>query len=284
VGERIAVRRELARMPEPVTFNEKVRYKMLADRRPLLTTFADKLAVRAYVQERVGAGILSRLHLVTSAPATLKEAELPGEFVVKATHASGAVVIVADFASRDGELPDSRGTWSAALVHPDRLDRDMLVALCEDWISRPYKREEWAYRNVPRRILVEELLEDEGGVPKDYKFFVFDGRVRMVEVDFDRYGVHTRTLYTPDWQRLEAEWRVPAGIDVDRPAMLPELLEVAEALGTETDFVRVDLYCIGDRIVFGELTNYPLAGTVPFRPPEFDRWLGEWWRLPRKYR
>lgn len=272
-------------MPPPVTFNEKVRYKMVADRRPLLTTFADKYGVREYVAARVGAEVLTRLYLVTSTPrAALAEADLPLEFVVKPTHASGSFVIVAGFAPADRRLPDPGRHWASALVRPDRLDRDRLVEMCEDWVAYPYARDEWAYQNVPRRILVEELLEDGGAVPFDYRFFVFHGRVRMVQVEIDKYTAHTRTLYTPEWERLAVEWRVPAGRDVDPPHMLPEMIEVAETLGTETDFVRVDLYCLGSRIVFGELTNYPLAGKIEPRPPEFGRWLGDWWTLPKRYR
>ena len=39
------------------------------DKRPLLTTFADKLAARAYIESRVGAGYLPELLAVTSDPA-----------------------------------------------------------------------------------------------------------------------------------------------------------------------------------------------------------------------
>lgn len=271
-------------MPKPVTFNEKVRYKMLADRRPLLTTFADKLAARAYVESKVGASVLTDLYAVTCAPETLEGAQLPREFAVKPTHASGACVLVADFAPRKRELPDSDEGWVQAMIRPDRLSWDRLIGLCQDWISRPYLWNEWAYRNVPRRILVEELLDDAGVVPFDYKLFVFHGRVRMIQVDLDRFDAHTRNLYTPDWERLDVEYGCPGGMDVERPCRLPEMLDIAERLGADTDFVRVDLYCLGRRVVFGELTNYPLAGSGEFRPPEFDRRLGEWWTLPKRYR
>jgi hypothetical protein len=70
----------------------------------------------------------------------------------------------------------------------------------------------------------------------------------------------------------------------DPPANLPEMIRIAEALGQETDMVRVDLYEMGGRVVFGELTNYPAGGTAPFTPEEFNRILGEGWEPPREYR
>ncbi len=278
-------------MPPPATFNEKVRYKMLADRRPLLRTFADKLAVRAYVEARVGAGVLTELYAVTDVPETLVQAEIPREFVLKPTHASGAVVVVADFAPFERELPVPPARWAQSLVRPERVCWDRLIGLARDWVSRDYERDartyawrEWAYRDLPRRILVEQLLEDGGEVPRDFKFFVFHGRVRMVQVDSNRFDVHARSLYTPSWERLDAKSaKYPHGGDTERPGQLAEMIEIAAALGAETDFVRVDLYCLPERVVFGELTNYPEAAAGFFEPPELDRWLGQWWAPPRRY-
>lgn len=48
--------RRLWKTRTPVTFTDKVRYKMLRDRRRLLVTFADKAAVREYVTEVLGPG------------------------------------------------------------------------------------------------------------------------------------------------------------------------------------------------------------------------------------
>ena len=47
------------------------------------------------------------------------------------------------------------------------------------------------------------------------------------------------------------------------------------------DFVRVDVYSVSGRIVFGELTNYPAAGTDNVNPVSFDHEFGSYWRLPR---
>jgi len=279
-------RRQLARLwrARPTTFNEKVRYKMLADRRPLLTTFADKLAVRSYIESKVGPGHLTELHLVTTESGSLTRDALPREFVVKASHGSGGLVVVADFAPADAALARTDPIWSKTLVHPDALDWGVLQEAAATWLSHRYVHEdtEWAYRNVPARILVEELL-DHREVPPDFKFCVFHGRVRMIEVHLDRFTRHTKNMYTPDWKRLAANWGHPPGADVERPPALSDMIEIAETLGAETDFVRVDLYALPDRIVCGELTNYPLAGSAWFDPPEFDRELGAWWALPKRY-
>ncbi len=61
------------------------------------------------------------------------------------------------------------------------------------------------------------------------------------------------------------------------------MVEIAERLGAETDFVRVDLYDVDGRVVFGELTSYVLGAQYRFSPPEFELEVGSWWTVPRVY-
>jgi hypothetical protein len=55
------------------------------------------------------------------------------------------------------------------------------------------------------------------------------------------------------------------------------MLEVARGLSAGTDFVRVDLYNVSGRVLFGELTNYTINGRMKFEPPEWDLKLGNYW-------
>jgi hypothetical protein len=274
---------KLAVPRRPLSFNEKVRYKMIKDRRPLLTTFADKVAVRDYVAQKAGTDLLTQLYLVTDDPEQIRSDCLPREFVIKPSHGSGACVVVADHAPAENTLPQPPAGWGRSLVTPDSLDWTVLGSLCREWLGLSWNRhQEWAYANVPPRILAEELLIAKGSVPPDYKFFVFHGRVRLVQVDCGRFGNHVRTFYSPEWDHLPVAYYYPTGPGIDRPGSLREMISIAERLGQETDFVRVDLYAIGDRIVFGELTNYPEAGHRSFEPASFDYQLGSWWSLPNR--
>jgi hypothetical protein len=267
------------------SFSDKLRYKMLADRRPLLTTFADKVAVRGYVEAKLGREFLTELYMVTDSPATLQPGALPREFVVKASHGSGGVALVTRAAAPDAGLPRPPVGWWSGMVTPERVDWELLREMCREWLVLRYGGlHEWAYRHVPPRLLCEEVLLDHGQVPFDYRFYVFHGHARLIQVDQERFVHHTRSFYTPQWQRLDVTTNRPPGDDLPKPLALAHMLSAAEALGTETDFVRVDLYAIGQRIVVGELTNYPGAGGARlFKPAEFDRQLGAWWTPPSRY-
>lgn len=262
----------------PTTFTEKVRYRMATDRRRILVTFADKLAVREYVREKVGAQVLTRLHAVAERPEALLDSDLPREFVLKPSHASGATVIVGDHVPPERRLPERSSGWDRLAVAPGSLDWDRLVDLCRGWLARRYNPyEEPAYSKVRPRILIEELLRGEGVVPLDYKYFVFGGTVRLVQVDRDRFDAHKRNLYSPEWEPLDVEYNYPRGPIDARPDKLDEMIALAERLADRIDFVRVDLYNIGDRVVFGEMTSYPVSGWGWFDPPKFDAYLGGLW-------
>jgi hypothetical protein len=279
----------LWRTRSPTTFTEKVRYKMLRDHRPLVVTFADKAAVRGYVASIVGHHHLPRLfHLVAEADA-LADLALPAACAVKPTHGSGAAVLVTPTAPEGARLPSLEDAWSYGLVRREQVRSEALVALGRAWLDRLYgdgPNREWVYGRIPRGILVEELLIGaDGRLPDDYKLFVFHGSCRYVQVDRGRFGTRTQDFFSADWVHLALSGGHPGSEPPPgRPQQLERMIALAERLGAETDFVRVDLYLVGDRIVVGELTSFPAAGDSPFEPASFDARFGEHWSVPRYYR
>ena len=281
----------------PAEFTEKVRWKMLKDRRELIVTFADRVAVRDYVARVAGSDCLSDCYAIVSDVADLESLSLPRQFAAKSSHGSGGMWMVTDSAPLEGWVLPGDGPmpappavpdgWCWVRVRPDRLDREQLVASFRRWLSSSYGLDhvEWAYTRVPPRVLVEELLvTPAGGQPAEYKFFVFHGRVEALYVDVDRYVNHRRNFYSRDWTPLHvSKDRYPRGEVRPRPDSFDRMLEIAERLAQETDFVRVDLYDVDGRIVFGELTNYPSGGFKNWSPPSYDLELGKRWVLPRRY-
>jgi hypothetical protein len=244
----------------PKTFNEKILRKRYFDRRPYVKMTADKVAVRRHIAAIVGEQFLVPLHHVVSRADALHFQTYPDIFVLKPSHGSGRVLFV-----NKRQSPD----YTAIRRQADQWLRDRFSHI---------------YRGVPPRIVVEQsLLDSEGQPPKDFKFFVFHGEPRLVQVDSDRYLNHRRSIYSPDWQKLSITYKFPPGPDVPRPKNLQTMLQLAGALGTGTDFIRVDMYNTEDKIFVGELTNCPSGGKRPFNPAHMDSALGELWQQPRRY-
>jgi hypothetical protein len=283
-----SVLREFSSRP-PVTLNEKIRFRMAADRRQILTTFADKWAVRAYVADRIGAEFLTDVYAVVRRPRDLNLSTLPRRCVIKATHGSGATILIDDRAPRGVEIPSPRrgNPWGVGIrIHPDDVDRKAFDRLCRAWLRSDYSRvwglDEWPYRKVPPRLIVEELLDDgTGASPPDYRLWCFNGQVAFVQV-----GVllrdHRRTLLHPDDSNLHVPIFYSNAVSAPDTTIFPQLLHLAERLAAEIDFLRVDLYVIGNRIVFGELTNYPGGGGAQMDPEQvFADLAGKW--VPQRH-
>jgi hypothetical protein len=244
----------------PKTFNEHITRKMIFDRNPQLTLFADKYLVRNYVTEKYGPDILTQLYGVTNNPDDISIMALPDQFVMKPNHLSGAIKIVKDFKKE-----------SAA----------ELKELCRTWLKKNYYdfENEWAYKNIKPFIVFEELLEVNHEVPDDYKIFCFNGEPKYLIVDKRRFTNHQRNIYDLSFSLLPVRIiyeNFPENLSA--PPNFPTMLEIARKLSAGTDFVRVDLYNIEGRIVFGELTNYPDTGLNVFIPDTWDETFGRCWR------
>ncbi|KMO72280.1 hypothetical protein BST22_10230 [Mycolicibacterium chubuense] len=278
----------LWRTRHPRTFRDKVRYKMLRDHRQLIVTFADKAAVRDYVAAVVGEGYLPRVYAILDDPAALADVELPNAYVVKPTHGSGAAIVVSDRAPREARLPTEQGSWMYSHVRSEAAAPVDVIRIARGWTAQLYGQgpnREWVYGRIPRRVIVEELLTGgDGAVPDDYKFFVFHGTCAFIQVDKGRFGSRTQDFFTVDWEHLALRGSAPcADVEPAKPARLSEMIDVAEKLSRETDFLRVDLYDTGERIVVGELTSFPAGGDSPFDPESFNLEFGRPWTVPRRY-
>ena len=135
------------------------------------------------------------------------------------------------------------------------------------------------YKGVKPRIVIEELLEEKesefSGI-NDYKFLCFNGKVEYIVLDLDRYVEHKRNIYDKDWNYIDVETDCKKyGDRVEKPQELKKMIEIAEKLSKEFPAVRIDLYCVNNKIYFGEMTFYPWTGYVKFYPDKFDIELGK---------
>jgi len=269
----------------PKSFSEKVRYKMAFDRNPNLHVWADKVAVREFVTQRIGSTYLTKTFGVFSSIKNLDPSSLPKNFVLKSNHGSGASVICWEGAPRGERIPKDLASifWERFLIHPDDLEWNDLTQLSDKWMTLNYywngwKFPEWAYRDIQPLLLVEELLLDSHGIPFDYKFAMIDGKCSFIQVDVSRYGNHQRNLYSENWDLINVKTTHPPIFDILLPPpKLSEMVEIAEELSKGIDFIRVDLYDVEGRVVFGELTNYPNNGGEEIWPRGLSIELGKNW-------
>lgn len=257
----LRVHRRPGSFENPSRFTEKVNWRILNDRRPELAWTCDKLQMKDHAAAS-GAPVRVPATLWSGTDVrSLADEELPARWVLKPTHRSGLVHF------------GDRGT-----------DYDELAVKTRDWLTgvEGGLLAEWAYAQARPLLFVEEALGEPGSPPPDYKFFVFHGTPRVIQLDVDRFGGHRRSLVTPEWELLDVRLNsYPSAGLPPRPQLLPEMLDAARALGADFDFIRIDLYAVDGEVVFGEYTPYPGSGLERFDPDAFDLELGGRWSLPQ---
>ena len=247
---------------DPKNFNEKVVYRHLFERDPLLPMIVDKYTVREYIKEKIGEKYLVPLLQVADSFDEIDFAQLPDDYIIKVTHGSGRNIIF-----KEGK--NIRG-----------YDKKLLKKTIANWLSEKYRFQQliWFVQPIKRKIIIEKLLEDDDGkIPKDYKLFVFNGNVEMIQVDHDRFEDHTRSLYDKEWNRLDCTLTYKRGDLDEKPDLLEDMISLAEKLAFDFTFMRVDFYCIASKIYFGELTPCPGGGMEIFVPESYNRYYGEKW-------
>lgn len=250
--------RRFLNLRRPRTFNEKVNWRIVHDRRPILATMSSKYYSKRFARERVPDISVPRTIWYGSDLNELSDIEISGHWVLKVDHRSGSVL----FGSGPPKVADvhrKAGSW----LERDELDAGRL----------------WAYSVLDPAYILEERIGGPDYVPTDYKFFVFDGDVRLIQVDRNRFGSPVRNLYSPTWSALPFSYTWNPGPVEQAPPSLDLMLAAASRLGEGLDFVRVDLFNVGGRIYFGELTVYP-AGGLSHWPRELDLNMGRYWNLP----
>ena len=252
---------------KPKSFNEKLQWLKLYNRRPEYTMMVDKYAVKQYVADKIGEEYIIPTLGVWNRVEDINWDALPNQFVLKTTHGGGGGGVVV---CRD------KGTFNR-LNACNKLQSSMDGNI---YISQ----REWPYKNVKKRIIAEQFMVDESGAElKDYKFFCFNGRVECFKVDFDRFISHKANYYDRN-AKLLPFWEVVCPADhskvFDKPKNFDKMLELAEILAKDIPFVRVDLYNINGKILFGEITFFPAAGMGKFEPEEWDEKLGNMIKLP----
>lgn len=248
-------------LKNPKTFNEKLQWLKLHDRRPEYTTIVDKYAGKKFAADIIGEEYIIPTLGVWNHFDDIDFSNLPNQFALKCTHDSGSYFICKDKSSFDKNV--------AKIKIESGLKRNFY-----------YYGREWPYKKIKPRIIAETYIEDspETGLP-DYKFFCFNGEVDSVMVCIDRHIKETKFyFFDKNWILLRYNVRgknAPKDFSLPQPKIIHKMFELAAKLSKNIPFVRVDLYEAQNKIYFGEMTFYPDSGFDPNILEETDLLWGE---------
>lgn len=253
-------------LKNPCTFNEKLQWLKLHDRKPIYTTMVDKYEAKKYVANIIGEEHVIPTLGIWNSFNEIDFNKLPNQFVLKCTHDSGGLVIC-----RDKELFDKK---KAKIKLEKCLRRNYY-----------YSSREWPYKDVKPRILAEKYMQDQNTInlPVD-KIFNFMGKPELIQAIQDDKTIHeTIDYFDTDWNKLDIYQNFPnSKISLNKPVKLAEMIKIARLLCEGFSFIRIDLYHINDNVFFSEFTFYSDSGLEKFHPEKWDSELGNLIELPDK--
>lgn len=253
-------------LKNPQTFNEKLQWLKLYNRKPEYTRMVDKSEAKTVAENILGKGYVIPTLGVWNKFEEIDFNSLPDSFVLKTTNGGGGggVIICRD--------KSKLNLVSAA---------EQLKSSLKASIYRNLK--EWPYKNVKPRVLAEKFMVDESGELRDYKFYCFNGEPKVFLVASERFSGH-RTYF--DYFDMEGnhlpftQGGMNNPVTPELPSTFEEMKQVATKLSHGLPHVRIDLYSVDETVYFGEFTFFDSSGFEKFTPREWDNIFGGWIILP----
>lgn len=250
----------------PKTLNEKLQWLKLFDRNSIYPVIVDKYSAKEYVSCIIGKEYIIKTIGVYETFDEINFDSLPSKFVIKCTHDSGGVVICPD--KRNLEINQARIKIEKSLAH-----------------NYFYDGREWPYKMIKPRIIIEEYVSNDDGSPlKDYKLFCFDGHVKFLYVSENSHTKKQKLqFYDSSFEPIDCRRRDYNAYETppSKPQNYDLMVSIAEKLSKGLPHVRVDLYEINKKVLFGEMTLYTCSGFIPFEDDIWDEKLGSYLVLPK---
>lgn len=255
--------KRILNLETPKEFMEKIQWLKLYHYKEEYGQYVDKFGVRTFVEAKIGKEYLNEVIGIYDTVEEINFENLPQQYAIRGTHGSGYNVIVKN----------------ASLINCLDQKNKLRSFLKSNYYN---KYRETIYKEVKPRLLIEKYITncEEGLV--DYKFYCFHGQPKYVLVKKTENGKEKKCFYDLNWNKIvsseeDENWLKS---EIEKPANFNEMLKVASKLSDQFIFIRVDLYSIEDRILFGELTFFPTGGHNRFRVDHLNLEMGNLIKLP----
>lgn len=245
-------------LKKPERYTEKIQWLKLYNRNEKYTNYADKIKVRDIVEKNAGKQYLIPLLGVYDKFEDIDFDRLPNKFVLKCNHDSGSVVICTDKKKFDYDYAKKK------------IEKSLK---CDYYIIG----REYIYKNIDRKIMVEEYLNDlDGNSANDYKIFIIDGKFSHLEICSDRFTNLKVTFFDEKKKKLKiSEMGEEFDENIELPKNIDEMIEIAKKIAKGIPLLRVDFYDVNGKIYFGEVAFFDCSGYATYSDDNFDYQIGK---------
>lgn len=255
---------------KPVTFNEKLQWLKLYDRKEIYATMVDKYDVKKYVSDIIGQEHIIPTLGVWDKFEDIDFSLLPNQFVLKCTHDSGGLVIC-----KDKTVFDIKG---ARRKINQCLNRDFY------WIGR-----EWPYKSIKPRIIAEQYMEDDSDRRSYlYRLFEFDGIAKALYITSGSHKEERKTISEfhskVEFELLPFSHLIPDSNELHVITLAcKKMIEYGKKLSWDIPQLRADYYRVNRNAYFAELEYNRESELDLCKIPIWEEKHGEWLTLPESY-
>ena len=249
----------------PKTINEKIQWLKLYDNIPLKSQLSDKVLVRDWVSDKIGANVLKPVLSVCNSFDEISFKLLPNSFVIKANHACSWNIFVKD---------------KENFVNNSKL-MSMSEEMVDGWMSQCYfgwSDFETQYRYIQPKIIVEELLKEySGNSIIEFEIWVFNSKPLIFEQKYIDPISHKKmtSVFNVDYENIDLKFIPDSVVNLSfKPhKLLKHAVEYSKVLGKDFKLVRIDWIVCRDKLYFNEMTFTPLSGYILFSKRYQDWYL-----------
>jgi hypothetical protein len=182
-------------------------------------------------------------------------------------------------------------------IHPDNFSQSSAIKILNYWLSKDFSwfpgkpMPEWGYKDIQRKILVEEFLPGTKGFgPIEYRCWCLKGEIRFIRAvqrtsrsNLENANSGLLTVFSRSWEKMDTSEGAQIGSYKDAVPPLPippkadEFILAVESLASLVTCVRVDMNVDRDKILFSEMTLYPNSGLTVLAPQSLNLALGDIW-------
>lgn len=252
-------------LANPQKYNDKLQWLKFNWYDKKAEVCVDKYAVRELVSSEVGREYLNELYGLYDSYSDIDFDKLPNMFALKTTNGSGTNIICRD----------------KSKLNLKKVKQDIKIWLMS---KSHFMNAEWVYKNLKPRIIIEKFMQDKtGNPPMDYKIFCFHGEPKLIQVDIDRFSEHKQNFYDENWNFRDVKIWCDNDKEnkIEKPKNFDKMIEISKKLSKPFPHVRVDLYNVSGKIIFGELTFFHLSGMKKFIDEDLELEMGSWLDLSK---
>ncbi|MBQ8886240.1 MAG: hypothetical protein IJY61_00880 [Candidatus Gastranaerophilales bacterium] len=258
-------------MLEPQRLSEKILKSCLDDKDIKKTKLTDKLKAKEYVKNVIPDLKYAKVYQIADSFNELDFSFAPNSFVIKTNHAWKTHILV----------QDKRLLKSTDYNEFKQYYKSVLSINYAYWGSY-----ELQYKNITPKIFLEEYLcfENEGFI-KEYEVYCFKGKPMFINYLISpnytpdlfncQSDIVKSQIFDTNWEQANFKIRFSSGLSTPDTKNKELILTYAEKLSYGFDFVRIDIFEIGDELYFGEFTFSPYSGFITFIPEKFDLIYGQ---------